>query len=298
MLYISERKNTKHCPDSYFCLLPWWWFFLENSIPTPLAYHYTYRYKPVTFNQALELNRMNGNLLHGMNYYLSGFKLMFNPRLLPYVLSPLLINITLFSCAVWYSSSMFTQWLDWLLANVPEWLAFVEWILWPMFVFTIGTLIFFSFNMVANVIAAPFNSILAEKAEQILTRHTMENTGVMALMSSIPASLVREFHKMRYYFPRLILISLLFFIPGINVLVFIFAAWMMAIQYIDYPMDNHKIAFKNMLSLLRSRNLSALGFGTLVMLSLMVPILNFIVIPAAVCGASIFWVNELKPIQS
>ena len=237
---------------------------------------------------------MNGNPAKGVNYFLSGFKLMLKPALLPYVLTPLLINIALFSYAVWYSSSLFGAWLSWLLTNIPTWLAFIEWILWPIFVLTLGTLIFFVFNMVANIIASPFNGILAEKAEQILTDETPNDAGFVALMKTVPASLAREMHKMKYYLPRVLLLSLLFFIPGINLLVFLFAAWMMAIQYIDYPMDNHKIIFKDMLALIRTRNLSAIGFGAIVMFSLMIPILNFIVIPAAVCGASIFWVNEFK----
>ena len=237
---------------------------------------------------------MNGNPAKGVNYFLAGFKLMLKPALLPYVLTPLIINIVLFAYAIWYGSSLFGEWLDWLLTTIPSWLAFIEWILWPLFVLTLGTFIFFIFNMVANIIASPFNGILAEKAEQILTNETPNDAGFIALIKTVPASLVREMHKMKYYLPRLLLLSLLFFIPGINLLVFLFAAWMMAIQYIDYPMDNHKIVFKDMLVLIRTRNLSALGFGAIVMFSLMIPILNFVVIPAAVCGASIFWVNEFK----
>ena len=68
----------------------------------------------------------------------------------------------------------------------------------------------------------------------------------------------------------------------------------MAIQYIDFPMDNHKVLFSDMVALIKSRNLSAIGFGGAVMFSLMIPVLNFVVIPAAVCGASIFWVKEFK----
>jgi len=149
--------------------------------------------------------------------------------------------------------------------------------------------------MIANIIASPFNGILAEKTELYLTKSIpTEESGFSELIASIPHSLAREFHKLRYYLPRFILLSLLSFIPGVNILVFVFAAWMLAIQYIDFPMDNHKLMFKDMIALIKERNLSAIGFGAIVMFSLMVPILTFIVIPAAVCGASIFWVEELK----
>lgn len=238
---------------------------------------------------------MNGNPAHGASYFFEGLKMITKPGIRIYVAIPLAINLLLFSFASWYSFGIFSGWLEVLLSKVPSWLAFIEWILWPIFVLTLGTIIFFVFNMVANIIASPFNGILAEKTELYLTNEVpTDESGLADVIRIIPASLAREIHKLKYYLPRFILLSLLAFIPGVNILVFIFAAWMMAIQYIDYPMDNHKVIFKDMISLIKSRNLSALGFGAVVMFSLMIPIFNFIVIPAAVCGASLFWVKEFK----
>ncbi|HBC34520.1 MAG TPA: sulfate transporter CysZ, partial [Marinobacter adhaerens] len=38
--------------------------------------------------------------------------------------------------------------------------------------------------------------------------------------------------------------------------------------------------------------LSAFGFGLPVALAAMVPVLNLFVVPAAVCGATAYWVRE------
>ena len=72
-----------------------------------------------------------------------------------------------------------------------------------------------------------------------------------------------------------------------------FGAWMMSIQYVDYPMDNHGISMPMLRQTLRTRRLSSLGFGAAVMLATMIPFINFIVIPAAICGATLFWLEEL-----
>jgi len=243
-------------------------------------------------------SNMQGNIITGMSYFLEGFKLITKEGLRSYVIIPLVINILLFSIATWYSVDLFDSGVQWLLEAVPSWLSFIKWILWPIFILTIGTLIFFFSNIVANIVASPFNGLLAEKTEAYLTEQISEEPfRVSELLKVIPESIMRELHKLKYYLPRIIILTLLSIIPGVNIIVFIFAAWMMAIQYIDFPMDNHKIMFNDMLSLIKKRNLSAIGFGGVVMLCLMIPILNFVVIPAAVCGATLFWTEEFKAIE-
>src|SRR5690606_26506204 len=68
--------------------------------------------------------------------------------------------------------------------------------------------------------------------------------------------------------------------------------WMMAVQYIDYPADNHKMSWGDMLAWLREKRWQSLGFGGIVYLGLLVPLLNLLVMPAAVAGATVFWVRE------
>ena len=73
-----------------------------------------------------------------------------------------------------------------------------------------------------------------------------------------------------------------------------FNAWMMAVEYCDYPMDNHKLSFKEARRRIGSQRSTSFSFGALVMLGTMVPILNLIIMPAAVCGGTAMWVERLK----
>ena len=70
---------------------------------------------------------------------------------------------------------------------------------------------------------------------------------------------------------------------------------MMAIQYADYPFDNHKISFAAMRNQLNQRKSLTFGFGIITSLFALIPIVNFIVMPVAICGATAMWVNEFKP---
>lgn len=102
--------------------------------------------------------------------------------------------------------------------------------------------------------------------------------------------------KLAYYLPRAAALLVVSLIPGINVLAaplwLLFGVWMMAIQYIDYPADNHKMSWQAMLEWLRRKRWASLSFGGIVYLALLVPLLNILMMPAAVAGATLFWVQE------
>lgn len=101
---------------------------------------------------------------------------------------------------------------------------------------------------------------------------------------------------MIYFALRAVPLLILLLVPAINVVAsllwVLFSAWMMAVQYIDYPMANHGLFFKEQRARLRKRPLLAWSFGGLVMLCTMIPLVNFFVMPAAVAGATLVWVRE------
>ena len=66
---------------------------------------------------------------------------------------------------------------------------------------------------------------------------------------------------------------------------------MMAIQYVDYPMGNHGLGFSDQRKLLAERRLTSLGFGAVIMICMIIPVVNFVVMPASVAGATAMWVE-------
>ena len=72
----------------------------------------------------------------------------------------------------------------------------------------------------------------------------------------------------------------------------LFGVWMMAVQYIDYPADNNKMSWQDMLAWLREKRWQSLSFGGITYAALLVPGLNILMMPAAVAGATLFWVRE------
>lgn len=127
----------------------------------------------------------------------------------------------------------------------------------------------------ANWIAAPFNGLLAEQLEARLTGATPPDTGIFGIMKDLPRIMKREWQKLAWYLPRAIVLLILYFIPGVGqtvapVLWFLFSARMLAIQYCDYPFDNHKVPFKEMRMALRTRKVTNMQFGALTSLFTMI----------------------------
>ena len=69
---------------------------------------------------------------------------------------------------------------------------------------------------------------------------------------------------------------------------------MMAIQYCDYPFDNHKIDFNQMRQRLTEHKGKSYSFGLAATLISMVPLLNLVLMPVAICGATALWVDHLR----
>ncbi|WP_415886327.1 sulfate transporter CysZ [Neptuniibacter sp. QD29_5] len=241
---------------------------------------------------------MKGNPVRGGSYVLRGLQMLPDPEIRPFVLVPLLTNIVLFVTAIWLLFSNFGAWVDSLITTfLPdwEWLQFLHYVLWPVMALLVIVFVYYGFSIVANIIAAPFNGFLSEKVEKRLRGDVVTDDGWKEVIALIPRAIGRELSKLAYYLPRVLFLLVLSFIPVINLispfLWILFGAWMMAIQYCDYPMDNNKVSFKNMKLMLKSDRLTSIGFGGLIQLGMLVPLLNLILMPAAVVGATIYWVE-------
>ncbi|MFJ4053310.1 sulfate transporter CysZ [Pseudomonas sp. NPDC089743] len=240
---------------------------------------------------------MQAPVLSGPQYLREGLKLVLSPNLRLFVLLPLAINLLLFGGMIYFAGHQFGLWLDALLPTLPDWLSFLSYILWPLFVALLVLMVFFTFTLVANIIAAPFNGFLAEKVEVVVRGE--DNFPAFSwgeLVAMVPRTFGREMRKLGYFLPRAIALFILSFIPVINVIAaplwLIFGVWMMAIQYIDYPADNNKMSWQDMLAWLREKRWQSMGFGGITYLALLIPGVNVLMMPAAVAGATLFWVRE------
>jgi CysZ protein len=239
---------------------------------------------------------MTNNPLTGAQYMMRGLQLIMRPGLRRFVLIPILINTIVFSLLAWLGVSQFEAFMDYLLPE-DSWFAFIRWLLWPLFVMALVLVIIYTFTTLANLIAGPFNGLLAEQVERVLSGQEPEQT-TGNLWKEILPSLLSELRKLGYFLLRAVPLLVLFIIPVVNVAApFIwlaFNAWFLALEYADYPMGNHGLKFPEQHARLKSVRLTSLGFGGGATVLTMIPVLNFVAMPAAVAGATVLWHEQFK----
>lgn len=238
-------------------------------------------------------------VIAGIQYFSSGLKLISQPGLRRFVVIPLSINMLVFISLITVAVMQFQRLLDFVNEAIPEWLAWLEWLLWPLFILGLVLVIFYTFTLVANLIAAPFNSTLAEAVEKQLSGQELDSgMGFWQSIKTIPRSLMDTVSQLLYVLMWSIPLLILYLIPVLNLLApivwFIFSAWLMAIEYGSYPMGNHEIYSKEQRAILKSKPGYSLGYGIVVMVATMIPVLNLFAMPAAVAGATRLWHEQLR----
>ncbi len=240
----------------------------------------------------------NAKIFTGAGYLFDGFELIFKPGLKRFVIIPLLLNTLLFIGLFLLSRHFFGEFNQWIENHLPWWLKWIGNLLWLIFFIGFFLIMLYTFVTIANFVCAPFNSLLSEKVEVYLTGKAPPKQSWAQIIKDLPRMLGRQIAILVYYLPRAVLLLILFFIPIVQIIAaplwFLFNAWMMSIQHIDYPMDNNRIAFATLRQHLRQKRMLTLSFGSGILIMSMIPILNFIVIPAAVAGATKFWVEEYR----
>ncbi|MDP2506885.1 MULTISPECIES: sulfate transporter CysZ [unclassified Oceanobacter] len=236
---------------------------------------------------------MKDNLLIGAGYLWRGFTLLNEPGIRRYVWLPILINLLVLSFGTYWLIDAVSQWdgFD------SSWISWLAWLVVPLLLLLSTLISGYFFSAVLLLLASPFYGLLAGKIEQRLG-HEVEDESIAAL---IPRTVIRELVKMGYYLPRYLLLLLLSFVPGVNLLMpfvwFWFGSWVMALQYSDYTLDNQQQNFRASREQVATQRWTAWGFGGAVSVLMAVPLLNCLVPPAAVIGATL-WQLQRQADQS
>ena len=217
----------------------------------------------------------------------SGFGLLLKPGIKRFVIVPFVINLGLFYFG---SALLFAKLETWLAQLMPDWLSWLNWLIEFLFAMVIAIVVYYSFTVIANLISAPFNSILSAKIEAMLTGRKPEDINSDGFIKLMYRTLKSETQKILYAIKWFIPLIIITIIPAVNIispfLWILFAAWFFALEYNDYPLANRGLFFEDIKTYNRKNRMRALGLGSAVFVLTSIPVVNFFAMPVAVAGAT------------
>jgi CysZ protein len=245
---------------------------------------------------------MIGPFVTGFRYGTAGLGWLLKPRIRSYVILPILVNAAVFAAGFVWLAGRVGELQARVMAWLPDWLDWLAWLLWPIAILAALVLIWTGFTVIANLIGSPFNGLLSERVAAL-----HDPAGAPAGSGSWTDLLrapVDELRKLLYFVALALVPLILSFIPVVNVISplawGLYGAWILAVEYADYPMANAGLRPRVQRSVLRGQRRLALGFGAGVLLLTIVPGLNLVAMPSAVIGATLLWSDRLRedPVKS
>lgn len=257
------------------------------------------------------LNILSGfGLITGATYPLRAIALLLKkPGLWQYLIIPILINVVLGS--VLYGGFLYWGWqgietltvqlsqgFDQLIADLPNWLSFLEyiilflsWLLRVLLTIALFAMIGFLLLQFGSVIGSPWYGKLSEQVEKLrLGEVTIIDVGIF---KDIGRALLFELKKLLLALVVGTILFLIGFFPGAGGIVttvggITLTATLVCLDCFDSTLERRRLSFREKLKTVY-RNLPASGTFSLLCLALIsVPLLNLLTIPLCIMAGTLF----------
>ncbi len=218
--------------------------------------------------------------------------------LVRYIAIPLTINIGIFSATAWMGLQFFDRIVARYLPAGDAWYwALLSWLVWLAALLVVALLVFFSFTVIGNLIASPFNDLLSEQTEALVRGRAASDDTPFSLAVFVRQGLrtmAEEGKKMAVFVVGMLLLLLLHLLPGIGVLLypplsFLWTVFFLVVEYTGYVFARKGLAFADQRRFIAGRAATMFGFGCGVLCLLAIPLLQLFCIPLAVVGATLLW---------
>jgi len=240
------------------------------------------------------------NFSHGFLSHLGSARFILDhPGLLKLVAVPFLINLLVFSGMVYLGMDFFNNSVIHLIPQGDAWYwALLYYFLWTLAVLVTAVLVFFSFTVVGNLIAAPFNDLLSERTEHLLAGQRDEASFSLRVFGQDALrTLAVEVRKILLFVAAMLFLLLLNLIPVIGSMVYSVLAvaltlFFLAMEYMGFVFSRKRMNFAEQRRYIFARKMTMLGFSVGVLALLAIPFVQFICIPLAVVGATRLWCED------
>ena len=222
-----------------------------------------------------------------------------HPGLFRYALVPFFINVVVFSSTLYFGNEFFSELVaDYIVQGDAWWWQVLAGFAVAIAFLAMLVVMFFTFTAVGNLIAAPFNDVLSQKTERIISGVSVDEPfSLKVLFGDIGRSLLDEIAKLSRFVIAMLLLLLVNFVPLLGPPVFaagsvLLTLYFLVVEYTGFVFSRKHMSFTEQRTFIRLNRWQALGFGLAVMLTLMIPLVQFLTIPLSVVAATHFCVDN------
>lgn len=234
---------------------------------------------------------IHSQLTSGPGYLLEGFRWLLRPGLKRFVFLPALGNAIIFviaAIALFYGlDNLLDRWL-------PESFDWLRYLLFPLVAAAILAIGMLAFTLLAALLLSPFLGTLAAQVETMhgASPPSPPPTGWLA---GLRHDIGLELRRLGYIALCLLAVLPLGLVPIVNLVAaplgVAVSSWLLAVEYAGNPLGNHRMNLRQQLELLRAARWRVLGFGLASFGCSLIPVVNFVVVPASVIGMTLLCVD-------
>jgi len=233
----------------------------------------------------------------GFSYPLRAAKFLGRkPGLLKYLAIPFSINVLIFSLSVYFGLDFFQGTLETYAPSTDVWYGVILYYLaWTVALLLTTVLVFFSFTVIGNLIASPFNELLSERTEELRKdQKTDQPFSFSRFVGDAKNALLVEIKKLSVFVICMLLLFAINFIPGIGSMIYavlapIFTLFFLVVEYMAFVLMRKQLSFGQQRKYISKRPVLMTGFACSIFCLLAIPFLQFFCIPLAVVGATLLW---------
>jgi CysZ protein len=227
---------------------------------------------------------------HGARYLLR------HPRLLRFIAIPFAINTLVFSGALYLGLHFFEHIATAFIPHGDAWYwVMLSYLFWGLAVLLTAVLVFFSFTVVGNLIASPFNDMLSERTEELITGRCREESFSFAgFWHDTRRTLGVEIRKLTLFVLGMVVLLGLNLLPVVGSLLYsilsvVWTIFFLVVEYLGFVFARKRLSFGAQRRFVLARPALMAGFGTGVLVILAIPLLQLLCIPVAVVGATLLY---------
>ena len=220
-------------------------------------------------------------------------------KLYLYIFIPFCITVAVLSLFLSLGFTFFQQTIIHYIPQGEAWYWHIlSGILWLFAVLITAVLVFFGFTAIGNLIASPFNDLLSEKTEEILTgRMSDEPFSLAAFWQNSRIILFTEVKKISIFLLGMLGLFILNLLPVIGSLLYGFLSifWtilFLAVEYCGFLFARRQLSYQEQRRIVLANFAMLLGFGSGLFCILAIPFFQLLCIPLGVVGATSLLLNE------